>query len=442
MSRLSLRGRVTLASGLVLALGLAVLTLGINVILERQLENDASAALKERAAAQLATVTRRGGSVVLRDAPNDEALDQQAWVFADGRVLQRPRAPADVQAAAQALSRVPAPREETVGGGVRLRAQPVYGTDGKRFATVVVGLSTRPYDDSEHTALVATILLDLLVLAGGILLARGAVGNALRPVADMTRRAADWSEHDLDRRFNLGPPRDELTALSATLDGLLARIAASVRHEQRFSAEMAHELRTPLSGVRGEAELALRAPGLPDETREGLEQILRGTDRMEAVIETLLTAARRDARAGLEACDPVGAAEAAADAVRSTAGSAGVSVTIVPPAAGGGRAGADVDVLAQALQPLLDNAVRHARSEVTVSVEPRDEQIAFAVTDDGPGIDGADPEQLFQPGVSSEGGAGLGLPLARRLARACGGDVVAVTGASGGRFELLVPAVL
>ncbi|MFL5825053.1 MAG: hypothetical protein ACJ76V_00870, partial [Thermoleophilaceae bacterium] len=94
MSRLSLRGRVTLASALVLAVGLALLTFGINVILERQLAHDASAALRERAGAQLATLSMRNGRVVQRDAPNDAALDQQAWVFAGGRVLQRPRAAA------------------------------------------------------------------------------------------------------------------------------------------------------------------------------------------------------------------------------------------------------------------------------------------------------------------------------------------------------------
>ena len=96
-----------------------------------------------------------------------------------------------------------------------------------------------------------------------MLLVRLAVTKALQPVADMTARAAEWSENDLDRRFELGPPHDELTALSATLNGLLARIASSLRHEQRFSAEMAHELRTPLSGVRGEAELALSARAAP-----------------------------------------------------------------------------------------------------------------------------------------------------------------------------------
>src|SRR6185312_2617077 len=98
----------------------------------------------------------------------------------------------------------------------------------------------------------------LVLLAGG-LATRSALDGALRPVAEMTSRAEDWGAHDLDRRFDLGPPRDELTGLAATLDGLLARIAASRRHEQRFASEVAHELRTPLAVLRGRAELALAA---------------------------------------------------------------------------------------------------------------------------------------------------------------------------------------
>ena len=69
----------------------------------------------------------------------------------------------------------------------------------------------------------------------------------------MTEDAAAWSEHDLDRRFELGEPYDELTRLAATLDALLDRLAASMRHEQRFTAELSHELRTPLARISAEA---------------------------------------------------------------------------------------------------------------------------------------------------------------------------------------------
>lgn len=438
MSRFDLRDRVTLATALVLALGLAILTLGVSLLLSQQLDRDLSARLRERADAQLALVTEEHGRLVVRDAADDGALDEQAWVFAGGRVVRRPPAARALQQAADALANAGGMTERSVGERIRLRAEPVYASDrGRRIGTVVVGASLVPYEHTERIALLGMIALDLFVLGAGVLLARRAVGKALRPVADMTRHAADWSEHDLDRRFDLGPPRDELTALSATLDQLLARIGASLRHEQRFSAEMAHELRTPLSGVRGEAELALRAPGTPPEVRAALEQILRGTERMARVIDTLLTVARSDAEPTRGSSDASAGATRAIEANAPAAEEAGVSLAFDPPPTSL-RVAADEDAVAQALRPLIENAVRHASSRITVSVAPENGQVAVVVHDDGPGL-ADDAHGIFEPGRSSVGSAGLGLPLARRVARACGGDVTADASNDGGRFVLRLP---
>ena len=294
-----------------------------------------------------------------------------------------------------------------------------------------------PYRHTERLAVAGTFVLDLFVLLAGALVARRAVGLALRPVADMTATAAEWSEHDLHRRFALGPPRDELTALAATLDALLGRIDAALRHEQRFSAEMAHELRTPLSNVRGEAELALRAGRSDAELRAALEAVLAGTDRMATVIDTLLAAARSDAARG--SADAVAAARAVERLVRPEA-EAQQRRVVVRAEAEPLPVGAGADVVTGALHPLLENAVRHAAAAVEIDVGRHDGQVVIAVRDDGAGIAPADAERIFEPGVSEAGGAGLGLPLARRLARSAGGDVVAVP-QQGGRVELRLPAL-
>src|SRR5439155_26015788 len=115
----------------------------------------------------------------------------------------------------------------------------------------------------------AGVMLGVVGLAVFLLLR-----SALRPVARMTEQAASWSEHELDRRFELGQPHDELTQLGATLDGLLDRLAASLRRERRFSAEVSHELRTPLARLIAEAELALRRERSTVEYRAALEFIL------------------------------------------------------------------------------------------------------------------------------------------------------------------------
>jgi signal transduction histidine kinase len=421
----SLRNRVTLAAVLTLGVGLTISGIALNLVLATRLSADADTILENRAEALLATLDTSSRTLRVRDNGGDAVLDEQAWVFgADGNAVERPPVDSEVDAAASALSRVSAPTTKTIDEDVRLLATPVPG----RLGTVVVGLSLEPYERTEHFAAVGTVLFGLLVVGAGTLLARRAVGTALRPVANMTAQAEDWSEHDLDRRFGLGPPRDELTALAATLDGLLGRIAAVIRHEHRFSAEMAHELRTPLSGVRAEGELALSPGRSADDLRAAIERMLAGTDRMATVIDTLLAAARQ------EGSGPVGSSDAV-ELARSLA--VEPTIRVIAPR-GAVKDGADAEVVAAALHPVLENAMRHARSEVVIEIARDAQDVVVSVTNDGAQIPVADTERIFTPGVSDAGGAGLGLPLARRMARAAGGELTAA--APEPRFELRLPA--
>jgi two-component system OmpR family sensor kinase len=415
----SLRTRVTLSTVAVLGAGLAIISIALNLLLTSRLSADASAVLANRADAQVATIQVRDGRLVVRESGDDAALDEHAWIFdRDGGAIELSPASGKLARAVEQLSRAHKPTEVNPTEHVRLLARPIAGA-----GVVVVGVSMDPYRHTERLAIVFTVILDGFVLIAGALVARRAVGAALRPVAEMTERAAEWSSTDLHRRFALGPPRDELTALAATLDGLLGRIDAALRHEQRFSAEMAHELRTPLAGVRAEAELALRSGTAP---REALEAVLAGTERMGTVIDTLLAAARSDAVRG--SSDAVSAARHAAEAHGAVVHAQEEPMTV----------GAGEDVVAGALQPLLENASRHAAHDVEIRLSRDNGHVVIAVLDDGAGIDPGDAERIFEPGFSDAGSAGLGLPLARRLARTAGGDVVAVP-QRGGRFELRLP---
>lgn len=440
MRRLTLRGRVTLATVGVLALGLAAVSVLFNLLLDDQLDADASSVLRSRVTTQLATLEVREGRLRAEKRPNDAALDRDSWVFVGRRTLEQPAsAPPEVRRAVAGLMGAPR-RTERTSGATRLLAVPVRGQLGRQIGTVVVSVSLVPYQHTRRIALIGTAILSLVLLVAALIAVRWAMRAALRPIAAMTERAADWSEHDLHRRFDLGPPRDELTALAATFDGLLRRIEAVLRHEQRFSAEMAHELRTPLAGLRGEAELALRRGQLDDGTRTSFDHILGATRRMGTVIETLLSSARMTDGAGGGSCDPVPAAREAVAAAAGAGAGHGVEIRLADPIEDI-TVDAGPEIVTQALYPLLENGVRHASSLVEVSVAPHDGTVAVAVVDDGPGFgDGADDgEDLFAPGVSSTGGAGLGLPLARRLARSCGGDVRPVPGPGGARFELRLP---
>jgi two-component system OmpR family sensor kinase len=259
----------------------------------------------------------------------------------------------------------------------------------------------------------------------------------------MTAQAAAWSEQDLERRFALGEPHDELTQLAATLDGLLDRLAASLRREHRFSAELSHELRTPLAKLSAEAELALRRPRTDDEYRAALQGILRGAAQLGRTLETLVLAARNETGGLRGTADAETSAREAAEGCSALAREGGIEIAVQPPPRPI-RVGADADLVARVLQPLIENACRYGRSRVEITTERTGAGSIFRITDDGPGVAPADRERIFEPGVREPadggGGAGLGLALARRLARSVGGDVEANANGAGGDFTVRLPA--
>lgn len=442
MSRLALRGRVVIASVLVLALGVSGIGVGLNVLLTHRLSADADAVLEARADAQRATIDVRRGRAVVRDGARDEALDRAAWVFAGGAAIARPPASAALRRRASELSRGPTPRTRNVPGEVRLLAVPAFASDGRtRIATVVVGVSLAPYEDTERFARVGTVALAAFVLLAGAAVAWRAIGAGLRPVAEMARAAESYSEQDLSRRFGLGPVRDEISGLAATLDGLLDRLQAGLAREQRLSAEIAHELRTPLSGIRAEAELALLDADMPSPGRNALGAIVAGADRMNAAIDALLKAAH-DGDANRATCELAEAVRTALDASAPRARERGIGLEVVD-ALPEVRLGADSGIVVQTLQPLLDNAIRHARSMVSVRAARGASSISVAIEDDGPGIAERDATRIFQPGVQASGGsgAGLGLALSRRLARSIGGEVRTEASQLGARLVVEWPTV-
>jgi signal transduction histidine kinase len=437
----SIRSRLLAAVLLSVAGALAVTVLAFNLVLDARLSSDATNLLHDRASAELSTLQVVDGRLVAAESPDDAALDSQVWAFAGTKPLEHPRVSPRIDRAAAGL--VGRGRRTLEVGSTRLYAVPVV-RKGRRLGTVVAGVSLQPYRRTASIALVSSIILGLLLLAGVTLLARWLVRAALRPVAAMTRQAADWSERDLDRRFGLGEPTDELTELAATLDRLLERLAAGLRHEQRFSAELSHELRTPLSRLSARAELALRHPRGEPGYREALTSILNDAAQMTRAVDALVAAARTEA-------GPRGTSDAreAADRAVSTCGPLAerrsVALELDAPAPGP-RVGVDADLIERILNPLVENACRYGNSSVRVSVRADDGGVVFDVIDDGPGVEPADADRIFEPGVrgaTSENGqagagAGLGLSLARRLAQAADGSVSVEPG-PGGRFRVRLP---
>ena len=438
-----LRTRLMLAVMAAMGVGLALLIVGFNVLLARQLDGDLGSVLRARAAAQLTTLSVLDGRLRVAEAPDEGALDSQVWVFAGPRELERPqRVPAAVERAARAVSDGPRRTLDLRRPSIRLLAVPVQ-RGGRRLGTVVVAASRAPYEHTRSTALVASLALAGVLLAAMTLIARWLVGAALRPVTRMTEDAARWSERDLDRRFGLGEATDELTRLAATLDGLLDRLAAGMRREQRFSTELSHELRTPLAKLSARAQLLAGSDELPDALRPEADSIVASAAQMRSVLDALMAAARAEHDGARGRGDAVRAASAVVEACRPLAHERGVALTLgdAPRAA---RAGAEPELVERMLTPLVENACRFAAATVTVDVALRDGTVQITVTDDGPGVAPVEIAAIFEPGrrgtqPGDHAGAGLGLALARRLARSAGGDVTAEAG-RGGRLVVRLPA--
>jgi two-component system OmpR family sensor kinase len=438
----SLRSRLFLAVVLSVAAALGVMTLVFNLLLWRSLSADADRAARTRAQAEIAAFDVSSAL----QKPHIEA-DGQAWIFIDGQPVEQPHATSVVDAAARMLVAGSGGFTDVPSSHTRLYAPgPLHLK--QKLVRVVVAVSLSPYETTRRLALVASLSLAAIILVVVVLAARWMLGAALRPVARMTSDAAAWGERDLGRRFAEGEPYDEISQLATTLDGLLGRIEASLRREQRFSAELSHELRTPLARICAESELALRRQRHPAEYREALETVLRNARQLSSAVDTLVLVAQQESGLARGRADVYEVLSSCAEMCSHLAAERKVEVEVAPEPEQPIHVGVEGDVAVRILQPLLENACRYASGRLRLGMTRDGSEVVISVADDGPGVRPEEAERIFSPGVrgsageaagASAPGAGLGLSLARRLAQAAGGSVEAVP-ADGGLFVVRLPA--
>jgi two-component system, OmpR family, sensor kinase len=416
----SLRARMAATALMVSTLTAALLVIGVQVLLARSNDATAHSRLVTRAQAAAATVIRDRSGLRILDQ-RSSVLDQNVWIFdAGGRLVDGNLSQPALDRSVRSLAAVPQSRQVT-GGEVAFYAVPVQ-RGGQRIATVVAAEYLEPYELAERHSLWLSVLLGTATVVVATAAAWVAATGSLRQVRAMSDLADDWREHDLSARFDPGPGGDEIAHLGRTLDLMLDRIVDALAAERRLSDEIAHELRTPLSVILAEADLA-RAHASPSE-REGLDGIHLAALRMRDSIDTMLAVAR---------------AHAGADD-RATVGELLETLGLPPSSYDALVLAAPAVPLAAAVRPLLDNAQRHGAGTPRVEVSRDGDTVVIAVLDDGPGVTAEDVEAVFEPGhTTSSDGAGLGLPLARRMARAVGADLVARAG-PGGRFEVRAPS--
>lgn len=288
------------------------------------------------------------------------------------------------------------------------------------------------------------LLLALIGLSGYWLSSR-----SLRPVDEMTRTARTIGAADLSARLLVPGGRDEITRLAEAWNEMLGRLEESFVRMQRFTADAAHELRTPLAALKTTAELTLRRSRQNEEYREALKQVVQISDRIQALAETLLAIARGQ-------IPNIGAAETLVDL-----GSLVDDLAIeMQPLMDDKRLNFQVqatplfaqvnsDGVRRIIAILLDNAMKYtpAGGTVLVTVTEVEDRFEISVTDSGAGIPEAELSRIFDRFYRVDaardrktGGFGLGLAIARQLAQGHSGDITAISApGTGSTFSLRLP---
>jgi heavy metal sensor kinase len=251
-------------------------------------------------------------------------------------------------------------------------------------------------------------------------------------VVRITQLAAEIEEHDLSRRIELALPNDEIGSLARTFNAMLDRIERAFHRQRQFTADAAHELRTPLALMQSQLELALRAAHRSADDQRVLEELHADVERLTRIAAALLMLARGDAKwieLSQDDIDLGALVDLVAEHYRPLARQAGVDLTV---AAEPVSLVGDDDRLVQVLVNLLDNALRHTPpgKRVTVGCRPDGAQAQLWVADEGAGIAPEHLPHLFERFYRVEagrnrhqGGIGLGLSITKLLVEQHGGSI-------------------
>lgn len=437
-SRRPLRTRIVATTAVVSAVAMAAMIAAVVLTLNNITLKSVDSDLKDRVSVLTSAIKREANNPSRAIETASDSIDDTTWLYDSAGVqLDGPDASNRVQAIADRLGKATTRTRLLSHERVYLATPVLVGGSHPGKVVLVVSKSLEPYQSTRTGIIIGLVALGLVVTAGGAAIAAWTVGRTLTPVEAMAALADEWSERALDRRFDDLGTADEIGHLARTLNVLLDRVAGALRSEQLLTSELAHELRTPLTGIRGEAELALMKAPSPA-TKEHLCRVVDLTDEMSTTIGTLLAIARGG--------DHAGTRTTIRDVVAATMDGhpdAALEVDIdLGEAAGQVYLSATTDLAVRALSPLVDNALRHATSCVTLTAQVAARSVDINVSDDGPGLKG-DADSVFHAGTrdAASQGAGLGLPLARRVAQSLGGRVRLTSRSTPTTFTLTLPRV-
>jgi len=444
---LPIRTRLTLVSGVMIAIVLAAAGSFLYLRLRSDLVQAVDDALRSRAEVLLGT-----NVVVEPTAPklveSDEAFAQ--LIGPDGAVLASMGGISDAPLVTGPLTVGSAPTfvdadvRTSEGETIPARILVVSAGGGR---ILFVGASLDDPNEALGRLAAAMAIGGPVALAAAVGVIWLVVGAALRPVESMRAEASAISASEPGRRLPVPDTGDELARLGETLNAMLERLEEAIDRERRFVDDASHELRTPLSNLKAEIDLALRRSRTVDELERALASAAEETDRLSRLAEDLLVLARADRGRLPVRRERVGVGEVVGSAVSPFAVRAAErDVTIEVAVDLELRAELDAVRIRQVLGNLVDNAIRQTPPGGTVTVRAARENgaLRLEVRDSGPGFPEGFLPVAFEPfarpdlGRSRpEGGTGLGLAIVRAVAEAHGGRAEASNAEGGGASVVL-----
>ena len=439
-----MRGQITLLATLVVLLVLTAMAFAL-VGSQRSVLTDSVDEVLERQSAAIATQLDAG------TLPLAGALVGQGDDEAFAEVLDD--AGRSIAATQNVPGAVAAPTLKPPVGGAAVFDTVRLPADGQEFRVLsrregdqLVRVGTPTDDINESVATLArgmavAVPSVSLLLAGVVWLL---VGRVLRPVERIRAQVAEISGTSLHRRVPEPRSRDEVAGLSRTMNAMLERLESASARQRRFVSDASHELRSPLARIRAELEVDLAHPATAD-LEVTHRSVLEETETLRRLVDDLLTLARLDGDVAVGRRDPVDLDDVLLGEVMhlSGGGRARVDVTGVS----GAQVLGDRMQLARAIRNGLDNSVEHGGSFVEVTLREEGTAAVVTVTDNGPGIPEGFHERIFErfarvdeARAAAQGGAGLGLAIAREIIEAHGGTIaVDADHFPGARFVLTIP---
>ncbi|MFB3813823.1 MAG: sensor histidine kinase [Terriglobales bacterium] len=399
------------------------------------------------------------GTLYLRedyhDTPQDRLVQERLLEVRDlnsGAVLYRNKKLGD-----RTLGGAPFPGEGTdysrrryrLSDGTRvLLVSHVHGLDGRQLVTRLALGEAPMFSRLKQFMAVLLLAIPLALAIVGITAFRVAA-RTLAPLDAMIGRAERITPKKLDERLPVVNPSDELGRLAVVINTLLQRIETSFNQLQRFTSDVSHELRTPLAVLRNVGEVGLQRPKAPSQYEEIIGSMLEEVNRLTRLVESLLTIARMDAgQVSLRSIelDVATLLRNCVGLLEVLAQEKGQNLSLE--AAEGLLVKSDEVMLRQALLNILHNAIKYTQEGGAIEVRARGAEpnaVEITIADDGPGIPAEGRARIFERfyrAFADQTGSGLGLPIAKWIVEAHGGQLVCGASASGGCcFTIRLPLV-